>query len=314
VSGQPGATTKSAVPQEARGPSTPRWLERLYAYARLVRIEYCALGAAGVALGAYLITGAAPEMPVILSAAAVFFVAAGCYSFDDLSDLAGDKLNERTDRPLVTGVVTLREAKATGSIAFALALAAAITSGAASGLLIGLGAMVAMVYNRWLQGLIPLKNVLFAGAFPVPLLIGWLAAGGTPGPLFLYAIVLVFTVGLGFETMIDVADAEGDRRSGVATFATRYGTRLSSQVSATLHMMGAALVLLLYVLPVDTRLQGNELFLALAAVAALSNTLIGVALTRNHSAPHVLALKRRAFLVLTTGVAAIFIGLFAGTL
>jgi 4-hydroxybenzoate polyprenyltransferase len=286
----------------------------LGALARLIRAEYCALGAAGVLLGAYLVTGAAPTLPTVFSAGAVFFVAAGCYAFDDLSDLAGDRLNGRTDRPLVTGEVTPRGARATGTIAFVLALTAAVVAGSASGLLIGLGALVAMVYNRWLQGLVPLKNVLFAGAFPVPLLIGWLAAGGAPGPLFRYAIVLVFVVGLGFETMIDVADAEGDRRSGVVTFATRYGTELSSQVSAILHTLGAALVLLLYILPVDTRLQGNELFLALAAVAAFSNILIGVALTRNHSAPRVLVLKRRAFLTLTAGMGAIIIGLLAFTL
>lgn len=109
--------------------------------------------------------------------------------------------------------------------------------------------------------------------------------------------------------MIDVADAEGDRRAGVITFATRYGTLLSSRLAATFHITAAVLVVLLFFLPVDARLQWNVLFLALAATAALSNSLIGVRLVRNHTTPRVFALKRLAFLTLNAGMAAILPGL-----
>lgn len=287
----------------------PRAPALLLALMRLVRIEYCALGAVGVLLGAFLTTDAMPTTPVLLSAVAVFFVGAGCYAFDDLFDLDCDRLNGRADRPLVTGALSTRAATIAGSISFVLAIAAAILAGAASGILIAVGAIIAMAYNRWLRGVIPLKNVLFAAAFPTPLLIGWLAAGGTAGPLFLYFTGLVFIAGLGFETMIDVADAEGDRRAGVITFATRYGTLLSSRLAATFHITAAVLVVLLFFLPLDARLQWNVLFLALAATAALSNSLIGVRLVRNHTTPRVFALKRLAFLTLNAGMAAILPGL-----
>jgi len=165
-----------------------------------------------------------------------------------------------------------------------------------------------MVYNRWLRGIIPLKNVLFAGVFSVPLLIGWLSGGGVAGPLFLYTLGLVFVVGLGFETMIDVADAEGDRRSGIVTFATRYGTMLSSRLAAALHVAAAALVVLLFFLPVDARLRWNIVFLV-AAAAALSDSLIGINLVKDHSATRVLALKRQAFVTLNGGLLAILSGM-----
>ncbi len=121
-------------------------------------------------------------------------------------------------------------------------------------------------------------------------------------------------VGLGFETMIDVADAEGDRTSGAVTFATRYGTLLSSEVAAVLHIAAAILVVLLYFLPVDPRLQWNLLFFGLASAAAVCNALIGIALVRNHTSARVFALKRRAFLTLTAGVAAIVLGLIVAAL
>lgn len=43
----------------------------LMTLARLIRIEYCVLGAAGVLLGAFLTTDAMPTTPVLLSAVAV---------------------------------------------------------------------------------------------------------------------------------------------------------------------------------------------------------------------------------------------------
>jgi len=308
-----GADTRtSRSPNPAAASDTRvfrRFASLLMALVRLVRIEYCALGAIGVLLGAFLTVGAAPTMPVLLSAVAVFFVGAGCYAFDDLSDLASDRANERGDRPLVTGALQPRSAKIVGGVSFGVATVAALLAGTSSGVLILIGAVVAISYNTWLQKVLPLKNVLFAGVFPVPLLIGWLAGGGSPGPLLLYCVGLVFVVGLGFETMIDVADAEGDRRSGIVTFATRYGTLLSSQVAAVFQIAAAVLVVLLFFLPVDARLQWNALFLVLATAAALCNAFVGLSLIHNHTTTRVFALKRLAFVTLNTGVLAIFLGL-----
>ncbi len=130
----------------ALGP-IPRAVDLLTALLRLVRIEYCALGAVGVLLGAYLTTEAAPSTRVLWTAAAVFFVAAGCYAFDDVSDYTSDKANRRVDRPLVTGALSPRAARVAGSIAFLLTAAAILGAGATAGLLICLGAAVAIVYN-----------------------------------------------------------------------------------------------------------------------------------------------------------------------
>jgi len=283
------------------------------AFLRLVRIEYCVLGAVGVLLGAYLTTGVIPDTPVMLASASVLFLAAGCYALDDVSDLPSDRANHRLDRPLVDGTLSVRAARIAGGIAFALAAVVALLSATAASLVIGLGAVVAVVYNRWLQSSLTLKNVLFAGAFPAPLVVGWLAGGGNPAPLFLYCVVLVFVVGLGFETMIDLADAEGDRRSGVVTFATRYGTALSSRVAAALDIAAAILVVLLFFLPVDPRLQWNVLFLGIAAAAALCYGLVGLALVRNRASARVFALKKLAFLTVNMGLVAIVLGLLVAT-
>lgn len=292
-------------------PTARRATATVRALSRLIRIEYCILGAAGVLLGAFLTTGAVSSIQVFLSALAVFFVAVACYAFDDVSDQDCDRLNGRMDRPLVTSELTSTFAIRVGFASLILAAAATALAASAAGVLIVLGVGAALAYNRWLRGVIVLKNVLFAAVFPVPLAIGWLAGGGSAGMLFAYFVALVFIAGLGFETMIDVADAEGDRQSGIVTFATRYGTPLSARVAAGFHVAASAMIVLLFFLPVDDRLQWNLPFLALAVAAGLLNSHIGVRLVRHHETALVFTLKRLAFVTLNAGMAAIVLGLLA---
>ncbi len=282
-------------------------LSGLTAVLRLIRIEYCLLGAVAV-LAPSLMTGSSlPGSAVLLSSAAVFLVAAGCYAFDDYFDRDCDAANERWDRPLVSGSPTPRVAFAVGTLALLLSVIAALQAGAYTAIIVALGAVLAMVYNRWLQGLFPLKDILHAGAFPAPLVIGGLAAG-TPYSLLLYCAGLAYVVGLGFEVMIDIADIAGDRAGGVVTLATRYDEDVASRVAAALLVAGAVLILLPFILTVDARLQGNPVFLGIAGVAALSSGLIGRSLVIDHSPGKVLTLKTRAFVTLHVTVLAFVAG------
>ncbi len=276
-------------------------LGSLGAILRLIRIEYCLLGAVAV-LAPWLMTGnPVPGSAVLLSSAAVFLVAAGCYAFDDYFDRDCDAANERWDRPLVTGSPTPRVAFAIGTLAFLLSAIAALLAGASTAIIVALGAVLAMVYNRWLQGLFPLKNILLAGAFPAPLVIGGLAAD-TPMALLLYCAGLAYVIGLGFEVMIDIADIAGDRTSGVVTLATRYDAGVASRVAAALYAAGAVLILLPFFLEVDARLQWDPVFLGIAGIAALSSLLLGRSLVMDHSPGKVLALKSRAFVILHVSI------------
>ena len=264
---------------------------------RLVRIEYCLLGAAAVLAGAFVSSGALPNVTVVLSALAVFFVAVGCYAFDDYFDRACDAANEREDRPLVRGTPTPRFAASVGAGAFLLSAVAAITAGLSTTIIIASGAAVAMVYNRWLQNVFPLKNILIAGAFPTPLVIGAIAAGSL-GPILLYCAGLAYIVGLGFEVMIDIPDVAGDRAEGVATVATRYDSATAARVSALFYITAAALAIGPFFLNIDIRFQWNALFLVIAGAAALTHAIIGRGLLRDHNPARVLRVKTVSFVSL----------------
>jgi len=250
----------------------------------------------------------APTALLTSTAAAVFFVAAGCYAFDDYFDLYVDLANGRTDRPLVTGNRKRSSVALTGSVCFVLALVAAAVAGLAVLAIVAAGSAAALVYNRWLQRAFPIKNLLLAGAFPAPLLLGGLASGQDVTPALGWCAAVAYGAGIGFEVMIDIADVEGDRANGADTLSTRYGPGPAARVAGMAFALATALLLAPFVLPIDPRLTGDSLYLLAASAAAAGGIHLGLSLHSNQTPAHVFVLKRRAFALLLLGLAAFVLG------
>ncbi len=275
---------------------------------RLIRVDYSLLGAAGAVAGAVVNGMRAPTAQLAATATSVFLVAASCYAFDDYFDLYADLANGRRDRPLVTGSGNRRSAAIAGAVCFLLALVAASFSGPAILAIVAAGGAAALAYNRWLQHSFPVKNLLLAGAFPAPLILGGLAPGSSVSPALGWCASLAYVAGLGFEVMIDIADVEGDRANGVDTLSTRYGTRVAARLAAAAFVTSALLLLLPFALPVDPRLRGDLAYLLLAATAAVGAVHIARSLLSDQTPAHVFVLKRRAFGALLLGLVAFAAG------
>jgi len=286
----------------------PREATSLVTLLHLIRIEYCLLGAAGVVTGAIVNGMSAPTAGLAATVMAVFFVAAGCYAFDDFFDLYADLANGRRDRPLVTGRRDRRPAAIVGGVCFVLAAVAAFLAGPAVLAVVAGGGASALAYNRWLQRAYPVKNLLLAGAFPTPLFLGGIASGACLSPALAWCAAVAYVSGLGFEVMIDIADVEGDRASGAGTVSTRHGTAVASRVAAAALAGAAVLLLVPFAAPIDPRLHGDPVYLLAAAPAVAGALHIGLSLLRDHTSPHVFVLKRRAFVTLVVGLVAFAVG------
>lgn len=275
---------------------------------RLIRVEYCLLGAAGVVTGAIVNGATGLTGTLTATVLAVFFVAAGCYAFDDYFDLYADLANGRRDRPLVTGRRDRRTAPAVGGASFLLAAVAAWLAGPAVLAIVAGGGASALAYNRWLQGAFPVKNLLLAAAFPTPLLLGGIASGACLTPALAWCAAVAYVCGLGFEVMIDIADVEGDRASGAGTLSTRHGTTVASRVAAAALAAAGLLLMVPFAAPIDPRLQGAPVYLLAALPAVVGALHVALSLLRDQSPAHVFVLKRRAFVALVMGMAAFVIG------
>jgi len=278
---------------------------------RLIRVDYCLLGAAGVVTGAIVNGMSAATAGLAATVLAVFFVAAGCYAFDDYFDLLADLANGRRDRPLVTSLRNRRPAVLVGSVSLVLAAVAAWLAGPTVLAIVAGGGAAALGYNRWLQRAYPVKNLLLAGAFPTPLFLGGLASGACLSPALAWCAGIAYVAGLGFEVMIDIADLEGDRTTGTDTLSTRHGTTIASRVAASGFAVAAALLLVPFVAPIDPRLRGDPAYL-LAAVASAAGALhVARSILLNHVPARVFVLKRRAFVTLLVGMLAFAVGVLA---
>jgi len=271
---------------------------------QLIRIEYCLLGALGVVTGALVNGLQRPTMELVATVLAIFFVAAGCYAFDDYFDVNADLANGRRDRPLVAGLRDRQSVLVAGAVALALAASAALAAGPVVLTIVAGGSVAALAYNRWLQQAYPVKNLLLAGAFPVPLIVGGLASSNPVSPALAWCCAVAYVVGLGFEVMIDIADVDGDRASGVDTLSTRLGTGTASRTAAAGFDLAAVLMLLPFALRIDARLYLDLPYLLLATASAAGAVHIGRSILRSQAPAHVFSLKRRAYVVLLLGLAA----------
>lgn len=106
---------------------------------------------AGIAISGFF---AKPEMtnvellPVLLLSISTVCLYGGGVVFNDVFDASLDKV-ERPERPIPSGVVTIREASLLGGLLLAVGIGTAVIASAVSGLIALAIAVFALVYNRW---------------------------------------------------------------------------------------------------------------------------------------------------------------------
>ena len=231
---------------------------RLPAALRLTRPGNALLSAAGVWAGA-LLAGAplSPSARVLAGmASAVAFAAAGNVR-NDVGDVDVDRV-AHPGRPLVTGEVTLAQARELAIGLYLVSLAAAALVGLpALGLV--LAALVVMEsYERWLKARGFPGNAAVALLTAAPFAMGGLAAGRV-GPALVAVAALAMLANVGREVLKDAEDADADRGHR-RTLPMRLGARRAALVA------GGFLVAAALLSPLPWRLETVLAWPYLAAV------------------------------------------------
>ncbi len=141
---------------------------------------------------------------------------------NELVDVENDRLT-KPSKPIPAGLVSWRGAMALGFAGFVLMVAAGVTLGAASLLILLTGTGMGVVYSLWF------KRSRFAWipyVIALPLLPIWVA--GTLDR-FEPALLLLFPLGalavLGVQLAQSIPDIEADRAAGIDSLTTRLGER-----------------------------------------------------------------------------------------
>lgn len=229
---------------------------------------------AGVLLGGVLATSSGNrwvlvgDLDLVLAALAAALVGAGGNVYNDLRDVAIDRVN-RPERALPSGRVTLGAARLLWiALTGAGVLVAALVSGAHGGVAAGVAGLL-VLYSARLKGQPLVGNVLVAVLIGVALLFGAGAVGawseGAVGALF----ALLTT--LARELVKDVEDLPGDAALGARTLPVVVG------VPRTLRSVQSLLGVTVALTPLPYLLLGYEplyLPVVLGAAALLLTALV----------------------------------------
>ena len=207
------------------------------AFFRLIRLDYSFFSAFGVFLSGLLagdLVGFQIEYLVVFFV--VFFSAIGAFAFNDYFDFEADKLNKRSDRPLVLGLLSGKLALIIGVFSFFLVIFLSLFLNPFSMFLVLLSLPLFYLYSLGLERIFFVKNILIGYAFLATIFLGSLVSDSALEPLIIYFGVMGFIVGLAFEVMLDIGDVKGDTTLRVETLAVKLGIKSAAKISVSLFV------------------------------------------------------------------------------
>jgi geranylgeranylglycerol-phosphate geranylgeranyltransferase len=172
-----------------------------------------------------------PPVQIILGFLVSFFLTASSMVVNDIIDVEIDRINA-PKRPLPSGRVSIRAAKAFGVALAALGIiAAALLSGYA--LIIASASLgVSVIYNVYGKRLGFPGNLMVGFTIAVPFLFGGIVVTGSINFTVATFFSLAFLATVGREVAKGIADVIGDEVKGIKTVARVYGCRSAAVLAA----------------------------------------------------------------------------------
>ena len=214
----------------------------LKSLAQLTRVEHALMLVLAVWVGEAISLGGFPNLSLaLISAIPPFFVGLASFAMNDYFDYESDRINKRTDRPLVRGAMKPQDARA---IAMACFFVAAVLSffNMYAFVLVLVFSILAYLYSYKLKDLPLLGNAYIAASMAVPFIYGGLVANSKVSDEILVLGALAFIVGLGREIMKSVQDVEGDKKARRSlTLPVIMGSRTAIFASSLLYLSAITL-------------------------------------------------------------------------
>ena len=181
-----------------------------------------------------------------------FLVTSAGFSFNDYFDVEIDKVNKRLDRPLVSGVIRVRNAYILGVVLDIVGvLFSLLISPTAFLVAVFFAFFVSYGYAAWFKrGGWFLKNVVVGSSYFIPCIYGGFV-DPSPSLYDWFSITILgliaFVFGFGREIMKDAADVEGDASRDVQSLAIIKGLGYALRLSSFLFVFAVFLSVLAYI-------------------------------------------------------------------
>lgn len=288
-----------------------RYKEFFRPFYNLIRLDYALFSGSGVFLSGLLagdLNGF--QLEYLIAFLIVFLSAVGSFAFNDYCDFEVDRRNNRSDRPLVLGLLSRQLALITGLVSFFLVILLSLFLKLLAMALVVFSLPLFFLYSLGLKKKFFVKNILIGFAYVATIFLGSLVSDSALEPLILYFALMGFIVGLAFEVMLDIGDIEGDRTLGIKTLAVEFGAERAAKLSIALYIVIMILDPLPFFASIDPRLYRDYVFLFLVCVPVVSYFFTSKLLMKNQPRNKIFELKKRVFVTMQIGSIVYLIGVF----
>ncbi|MFX1286766.1 MAG: UbiA family prenyltransferase [Promethearchaeota archaeon] len=220
---------------------------------------------------------------VLLGLIVPFSMIAGTHVINDYFDYSNDVINQRLDRPLVRGTITLPMAKNIAIGFYLLALFITVIEVVFYGLspLLILFTLFFIVlgvgYNLGVKNYGIIGNIWVSTGYVAPFLMGTLLVGIANNWVNLNIIVIclfILFLALGREVLKDIMDIEGDLETGKRSVAISLGSGWAARISGIIYVLSIFFGTLLLFLGFRNNLVFFTGFMLLVALLLFTTVLL----------------------------------------
>jgi len=283
--------------------------KRITGFLKLIRIELCLFGTIGFFVSGVLAGDLIGfQLEYFVGFLIIFISEAGAFAINDYIDYDIDVKNNRSDRPLVLGLISRKTALITAIILLIIDLMLVLFLNSVAAFLALISIPVFYIYSLGLKKKILVKNLLIAYSYIGTIIFGSLVTDAILEPIIIYFAFMGFIVGLGSEIMFDIADVEGDKELGINTLPNKFGLKTAAKVSVVLYLIIIVMDPLPFFILIDSRLYFDPLFLILILIPVISYIFLSISLLKNQTKENTLKLRKLIFVIMQVGVLSYLIG------
>ncbi|HDM23939.1 hypothetical protein DRO02_00600 [archaeon] len=212
---------------------------------KLIRVPNCTVAGVAVIFSAYISLHYNVDIIAFVNGFLTgFFITGAAMVVNDIFDIEVDAVNA-PDRPLVSGVVSVRAAYILSVFLIVLGLAFSVLEGVFAFVIAVVFALIAMIYNGKLKVYGVYGNILVALCVVAPFLYGMAIAESIDLVVVAFSI-MAFLVNVAREIIKDTMDIKGDLRRGVKTLPMKIGVKKSAYTAFILTFIAVVMSLVIY--------------------------------------------------------------------
>lgn len=209
-------------------------------FLKLTRFEHAIMLAIAVIIAETIVLGGMPDftLAIALSLLVPIFSEMGSFALNDHLDIETDRINKKTDRPLVSGTIQPQFAFNFGWFAIILSIVLSFFINYYAFAIALLFNILAVAYNYKLKDLPLAGNIYIAASMGIPFIFGNFVVSRELSAIAVVLALLGFLSGFAREIIKSVQDVEGDRKARASrTLPIIIGEKNSLLIAAFLYLV-----------------------------------------------------------------------------